>query len=211
MKREIIPRRGVRPKQFRDRLCGGFSLIELLATALILMILFTMYWGGNSGNRQRSRQALCRQNLQKIHIGLQIFANEHDGKFPNQASARTSGEALDPLVPKYAADTSIFICPGSDDSPLPGGESIAKRRISYGYYMGRSAGKAEEALVTDRQVDTKSKTVGQPVFSSTGKGAGSNHKQFGGNILFCDGHAEASPPASAFPLVLTEGVVLLNP
>ena len=175
------------------------------------MVLFTMYWGGNSGQRQRSRQALCRQNLQKLYIGAQIFANEHAGKFPDKAGAKTSGEALDVLVPKYAADTSIFICPGSNDGPLPGGTSIAKRRISYAYYMGRSSGKAEEALITDRQIDANSKAIGQPLFSSTGKGAGSNHKQYGGNILFCDGHAEVSPPSSAFSLAIPQGVVLLNP
>src|SRR5207245_6351222 len=104
MKREPArPGTEAQPKQtLRRRFSGGFSLIELLATALIIMVLFTMYWGGNSGQRQRSRQALCRQNLQKLYIGAQIFANEHAGKFPDQAVAKTSGEALDVHVPIYA-------------------------------------------------------------------------------------------------------------
>ena len=191
--------------------CGGFSLIELLATALIIMILFTMYWGGNSGSRQKSRQATCRQNLQKVYIALEIFGNEHGGNYPNKAGAKTSAEALDLLVPKYTADTSVFICPGTGDSAPPGGESIANRRISYAYYMGRKSGSAEEALMTDRQINTASKTTNQPIFSNTGKAPGNNHKQYGGNILFCYGHADATPPNSAFSLVLTQGVVLLNP
>jgi len=191
--------------------CSGFSLIELLATALIIMILFTMYWGGNSGARQKSRQAACAQNLQKLDVALEIFANEHTGRYPDKPGAKNSSEALDTLVPKYTADTSLFICPASGDGSLPGGESIASRRISYAYYMGRKAGGADEPLVTDRQIDTKSKTPNQQVFSISGKSPGNNHKAGGGNILFCDGHVASCPPNSAFSLVLTQGVVLLNP
>jgi prepilin-type N-terminal cleavage/methylation domain-containing protein/prepilin-type processing-associated H-X9-DG protein len=200
---------GNRPGRSRPR--HGFSLIELLITTGIILVLVTMYWGGNSATRQKSRQAVCRQNLQKVYLGIEIFGNEHQGKYPDKPGARTAAEALDVLVPRYTADTSGFICPGGKDSPLPGGESIAKRKISYAYYMGRSSGNSQDALLTDRQVDTKSKVVNQQIFSITGKPPGNNHKQYGGNILFCDGHAEASPPNSAFSLVLTQGVVLLNP
>ena len=31
----------------------AFSLIELLITVLIIMVLTTMYWGGNSASRQK--------------------------------------------------------------------------------------------------------------------------------------------------------------
>jgi prepilin-type processing-associated H-X9-DG protein len=94
---------------------------------------------------------------------------------------------------------------------LPGGESIAKRQISYAYYMGRNSGGSDDPLLTDRQVDSKAKTTNQLVFSSSGKPPGNNHKNNGGNILFCDGHAAACPPYATFSMVLTQGVVLLNP
>jgi prepilin-type processing-associated H-X9-DG protein/prepilin-type N-terminal cleavage/methylation domain-containing protein len=190
----------------------AFSLIELLVTVLIILVLTTMYWGGNSARGQKSRQAVCAQNLQKIFIAMQIYASEHASKFPAKAGASISEEPLDHLVPHYTSDTSAFICPGTKDSQLPGGESILKRKISYAYYMGRSStDTAQEALMSDRQVDTQSKTQNQALFSTTGKPPGNNHKQNGGNILFCDGHADHSDASSAFSLVLTQGVVLLNP
>jgi prepilin-type processing-associated H-X9-DG protein len=114
-------------------------------------------------------------------------------------------------VPKYTADTSVFICPGSKDVALAAGESIRLGKISYAYYMGRTASEAQAILMSDKQVDTNTKAVGQDVFSTTGKPPGNNHEKSGGNFLFCDGHVEASPARAAFAIPLTGGVVLLNP
>ena len=200
------------PGPARTRPVRAFSLIELLITVLIILVLTTMYWGGNSASRQKARLGTCQQNLQKIYIAMQIYANEHSAKFPAKTGAKLSEEPLDRLVPHYTSDTAAFICPASKDAQLPGGESFAKRKISYAYYMGRtSSDGASDALMSDRQVDTQSKSQNQALFSSDGKPPGNNHKKSGGNILFCDGHADRSDPRSSFSLVVTQGIVLLNP
>jgi prepilin-type N-terminal cleavage/methylation domain-containing protein/prepilin-type processing-associated H-X9-DG protein len=191
---------------------AGFSLIELLAVAAILLLLFTLYWGGNaSDNRQRQALKDCQNHLQKIYMALEIYANDHAGKFPELAGARTAEEALDALVPRYTVDTAVFICPGAKDSPLPAGESFRQHKISYAYYMGRRAVESQQALMSDEQVDTLSKKPGEQAFSSTGQPPGNNHGKLGGNFLFCDGRAEPAPARSPFSLILTQGVVLLNP
>lgn len=190
---------------------SAFGLIELLVVVALLVILTTMYWGSSSTSHQRRAQAECQDNLQKIYIAMQIYANDHAGAFPAAAGARNSEEALDALVPRYTVDTSVFICPGSSDSSLPSGESFRNRKISYAYYMGRRSADAQQVLMTDRQVDSLSKAAGQAIFSSTGKPPGNNHDKSGGNLMFCDGHVESSPPLSPVSLVLTQGVVLLNP
>lgn len=193
------------------RMSRGFSLIELLVVMAIIVILTTMYWGSTSASRQKKLQASCQENLQKLHIALQIFANDHEGKFPEQNGARTSEEPLQLLVPRYTSDTTVFICPASKDKALPQGEPFGKRKISYAYYMGRKSSDATEALVSDGQVDSKSKVAGQLLFSATGKSPGNNHDKSGGNVLFCDGHVQSSGTNASFPLALTPGVVLLNP
>jgi prepilin-type N-terminal cleavage/methylation domain-containing protein/prepilin-type processing-associated H-X9-DG protein len=189
----------------------GFSLIELLITVVILLILTTLYFGPNNANRQQALKGACQRNLEKIYVSLEIYGNDHAGKFPEVSGARTSEEALDVLVPKYTSDTSPFTCPGSSDSELPAGESFRSRRISYAYYMGRALTNSQQVLMSDRQVDTLSKSAGQAVFSTSGKPPGNNHRKFGGNFLFCDGHAEMSGAVAPFPLTLTNGEVLLNP
>ena len=89
--------------------------------------------------------------------------------------------------------------------------SFANRKISYAYYLGRRLGEAQSPLMSDWQINTQPKRAGDFVFSITGKPPGNNHHKYGGNFLFCDGHAEMTPPQLSFSLVTTQGVVLLNP
>ena len=190
---------------------AGFSLVELLITLVLMLIMTTMMWGFGSANRQRAEKKACQQNLSKIYLAMQIYANDYAGKLPETAEARTSEEALYVLVPRYTVDTAIFICPGGRGSALPEGESFRKRKISYAYYMGAHLNDAQQALMSDRQVNTLPKNAGDYAFSTTGKPPGNNHHKYGGNFLFGDGHMEMTPAQVPFSLAVTQGVVLLNP
>jgi len=190
---------------------GGFSLIEMLISLTIMLILFTMMYGFGSRSNQMNQKKKCQANLQKMYIALQIYSNDSNGKFPVATNARSSEEALDVLVPRYSSDTAIFVCPGSKDSALPAGESLRKGRISYAYYMGRTASDGELVLASDKQVNTQAKLAGDKVFSENGKFPGNNHHKYGGTFLFCDGGMKSSPSASALALPLSTNVVLLNP
>ncbi len=190
---------------------AAFSLIELLVVLALMIVIITMMWGFGSESRQHAAQRGCRQNLEKVYLALQIYANDFSGRLPANTNAQTSEGPLSLLVPRYSADTSIFICPGGRDPALPSGEPFANRKISYAYYMGQRLGDAQQPLMSDRQVNTLSKQAGDQVFSTNGKPPGNNHHEYGGNFLFGDGHAELTPPQLAFSLVTTQGVVLLNP
>lgn len=199
-------------KSVHARPAPGFSLIELLAVGAILLLVFVLYWGPRTGDtRQREAQAECLTHLQKIYMALDIYATDHGGKFPAVAGAQAPQEALDALVPRYTADTAVFICPGTKDAPLPAGESFRQHRISYAYYMGRQAADAQQPLMSDQQVDSRARASGQDAFSINGKPPGNNHGKRGGNFLFCDGHTESTPARPPFSLMLTQGIVLLNP
>src|SRR5260221_5519533 len=195
----------------RCRSGGAFSLLELLITLAIILILTTLYFGPNNAGKQQALQRVCQKNLEKIFVSMEIYANEHAGRFPQKLGARTSEEALNMLVPKYTSDPSPFTCPGSTDSVLPAGEPLSSGKISYAYYMGRLLTNSSQVLMSDRQVDTQSKAAGQPVFSSTGKPPGNNHRKFGGNFLFCYAHTEMTPATAPLPLPLPKCDGLLNP
>jgi len=190
---------------------AGFSLIELLVVMALMLIMATMMYGFGSPSRQRAEKKACQQNLSKIYVAMQIYATDYAGKLPVNTNAETSEEALYVLVPRYTADTSIFICPGGRDSALPEGASIRKRKISYAYYMGAHFNDAQQVLMSDRQVNTLPKNAGDEAFSTTGKPPGNNHHKYGGNFLFGDGHMEMTPARVPFSLATNPGVVLLNP
>jgi len=170
-----------------------------------------MTFGSRTRSRQQKQLQQCNRNLQSIFIALDIYANEHEGVFPVVTHAQSSEAALAGLVPRYTSTTSAFICPGSGDRELPNGESFAERKISYAYYMGRRRAEGSEPVMSDEQVDALPKIKGRPLFSTNGKGPGNNHKNGGGNLLFADGRAEKAPALAPNSLLLTSGVVLLNP
>jgi prepilin-type N-terminal cleavage/methylation domain-containing protein len=189
----------------------AFSLIELLITMAIIIILYTMMFGFGAKQNQLRQKAKCRSNLQKMYVSLQIYANDSRGMFPVVTNATTSETALDVLVPRYSADNSIFICPGSKDKRLTPGEPLANARISYAYYMGRTEKDRVAALLSDRQLNTAAKAVGELAFSDNGKKPANNHHKYGGSFLFTDGTMDSSPPALTIPLPLATNITLLNP
>lgn len=189
----------------------AFSLIELLITTALILTLFVMTHGSRTKSRNLRQMQQCSRNLQSAFVALDIYANEHGGIFPVVTNAPSSEVALAMLVPRYTSITSAFICPGSGDPELPGGESFEHRKISYAYYMGRRRTEAAEPLMTDEQVDVSAKTAGRPLFSQNGKGPGNNHKEKGGNLLYADGRVQTSKPTAPQSLLLSEGVTLLNP
>lgn len=165
-----------RPRRHRlaTRFCaGGFSLIELLIVLAIILVLYTTYCIRYRQN-QKQQKKLCATNLRKSAWRCAVYANADADHSPLVPDARTAEEALAGLVPHYAADTAIFICPGSKDSPLPPGEPLTKGQISYAYYMGRDRTKLPEVLLSNRQVNALAKVAGQNAFSPAGQGTGND-------------------------------------
>jgi len=189
---------------------SAFSLIELLCTAAIILILYSLYFTSGSSHYQIRQKALCQKNLENAYVALKTFAADHNGAFPVATNATTSEAPLSLLVPQYTAVTEIFICPGSGHKKLREAESFAQRKISYAYCMGRAINDGgQRLLMSDALVDTRPKEIGERIFSATGKKPGNNHHRFGGNLMFCDGqiqNAEANAPAA-----IPAGATLLNP
>jgi prepilin-type N-terminal cleavage/methylation domain-containing protein/prepilin-type processing-associated H-X9-DG protein len=189
----------------------AFSLIELMIVIALIVVAYVMLFSFASESHQRSQKQLCSDNLEKTYLALQIYDNDF-GFFPKNTNAQTSEQVLEELVPKYTVDTSVFICPGGRDSAIPSGEPLDKHKISYAYYMGRDTNSTPgDFLMSDRQINTSSKNIGDQAFSLDGKPPGNNHHKFGGNMLFCDGSVQDTPAKLTISLAFSNGIVLLNP
>ncbi len=191
----------------------GFSLLELLIVMALVTCACAFMFGPGTAWSQSRAKVRCAQQLQQMHVVLTLFAAEHDGAFPAAGESRTSEPALSQLVPLYTTDTTIFICPGSGHSALPGAQPFADRRCSYAYIAGlKRDAAADQVLVSDAQLGTGAKVAGEPLFSTTGKPPGNNHRGFGGNVLYVDGHVEPhDTPLSKRDVALPHGTQLLNP
>ncbi len=190
----------------------GFSLIELMLVVLIVCILTILSVRRmNTGNHDKIKAA-CQKNLQTMFLSLTIYANDNKGQFPLLTNATSAEQPLSLLVPRCTTLTEMFICPASGDRALPEGESFAKRRISYAYYMGRTTNDGpDEVMLTDRQIDTSAKRMGQQIFSGTGKKPGANHGKFGGNYVMCSGETASTPSVANRDFPIATNLTLLNP
>ncbi|HTH48516.1 MAG TPA: hypothetical protein VMB21_13470 [Candidatus Limnocylindria bacterium] len=200
-----------RPKPAPRARCAAFSLFELLVVLLVMIVVSIIISRGTPQSRFKSQLVRCKNNLLFIHPALVTYANEHQGRFPATNTATSEGP-LSLLVPTDTVRTEIFLCPGADLKKLPAAQPFADRRIGYAYVNGltNDAG-PEQVVLSDAQINTLSKTNGQLIFSPDGKGPGNNHGAFGGNLLFADGHVEASPTNAEFAVRLPPGTKLLNP
>ncbi len=191
---------------------GGFTLIELMVVIAVILIMYVMMYGPAQKSYQEKQLALCQKNLQMIDIALKIYAADYHDSYPLVRGAATSETPLSLLVPRCTTETSIFICPGSANRRLPEARPFVDEKISYAYYMGRTAPDGADAmLLSDRQVDARPRRTGDRMFSVNGKRPGDNHRQFGGNVLFCDGHAESFPAVATRDFAFSNSVALLNP
>ena len=195
------------------RPASAFSLIELLIVMALILILTVMYHGGGSRRVQNRAKQACQRNLVTLHLAMQLYANDHTGAFPAVPGATTAEQPMALLIPKYISTTAPFVCPGSKDQ-IAEGDSLKDRRISYAYFTGLTLTDSNAVLASDRQVDTTPKLRGHAVFSADGKGAGNNHRQFGGNLLFVDGHVESITAVARrdySPSNTSASVTMLNP
>ena len=187
-------------------------MIELLISTALVATAYVVVLGPGSALGQKSRKAKCVQQLEQMHQALSLYAAEHDGAFPSVPGATTAEAPLSLLVPLYTSDTSVFICPGTGRGALPAGQPFADRKISYAYSSGLRREAAPGAiLVADALTDTLGKREGEALFSTQGSGPGSNHRRYGGNVLFVDGHVETFPATAPRELRPPAGAALLNP
>lgn len=128
----------------------GFTLIELLTVIAIIGILAAILIPVTGVVREKAKISKCTSNLRQIAVAMQLYANDHKGKFPATyvTTPATEGAWSNALTAQgyLPLTNTVFQCPSDPYSP------DVPRPRSYVYCvpaMANSAG--QTAIITSYQ------------------------------------------------------------
>lgn len=152
MLKTIVEKNAPRDHQSRTR--AAFTLIELLVVITIIAILAAILFPVFARARENARRASCQSNLKQIGLGILMYVQDYDERYPISTYGPTGGTSSNTSVPAgkftvswsnytstpyhwyswmdiifpYVKSVQLFDCPSATDNT----------RGSYGYNMAFS-------------------------------------------------------------------------
>jgi prepilin-type N-terminal cleavage/methylation domain-containing protein/prepilin-type processing-associated H-X9-DG protein len=84
----------------------GFTLIELLVVIAIIAILASMLLPALARAKESANRIKCNNNMKQIELGLKMYADDNDGRYPPRAVPRWPT-----LLLEYYRNTNMLLCP----------------------------------------------------------------------------------------------------
>ena len=120
---------------------AGFTLTELAAVLIIITAFILVLMPLVLHVREKANIIACEDNIEKISLGLKLYASEHQGKFPISLSELTENG--------YVDEERVFDCPSSSHI----GDALEP---DYHYVTGYSVySPSEEKIVFDKKENHK--------------------------------------------------------
>jgi len=114
---------------------NGFTLIELLVVIAIISILAAILFPVFARARENARRSSCLSNLKQIGLGIMMYTQDYDEKYPHAQSVTTQlppdgyfwydGRWYWPqMIYPYTHNSEVFFCPSAyftlhDDAGRP--------------------------------------------------------------------------------------------
>jgi prepilin-type N-terminal cleavage/methylation domain-containing protein/prepilin-type processing-associated H-X9-DG protein len=95
----------------RLRKASGFTLIELLVVIAIIAILASILFPVFARARENARRSACLSNTRQQGLGLNMYLQDYDEKFPLYYFLNGTGWA-NALMP-YIKSKQLFVCPNA--------------------------------------------------------------------------------------------------
>lgn len=91
----------------------GFTLIELLVVIAIIAILAAILFPVFARAREKARQSSCLANVKQILLGIQMYVQDYDERFPiyDYGSSASLRLYWDHQIQPYLKNTNILKCP----------------------------------------------------------------------------------------------------
>jgi prepilin-type processing-associated H-X9-DG protein len=188
---------------------NSFTATELLLSVVILAIVLAFLIPWFQERRKRTGRISCMNNLRQIALGVQQYAGEHGGRFPESGTPSVESHAR--LLSKAVGDAGqIFKCSADHEKKLAGrADTITDRNISY-CYVTKLTSNAPPAMPLwfERGMGISSAA---PLASYAGRSwmTTEAHGTKGGNIAFADAHVDCYTVFPPIP-VNQDGVASTN-
>ena len=210
----------------------AFTLLELLVVLAIIAILVGIIVPSLSKARENARRSICLSNLKQIGIAATMYADDHDGAFPNAADAASDGNSnietgdqpdkWGRLYPHYIGESQVFFCPsrqpGLKYSMADPAEGSANLGTSTGGAICASSyahrGGLASSPLKARNVDRPdSYAYGMDVFNAIGGkvyGAPACHRGSYYNVLYLSGRVSPFYDEQSYLETVDSGSVVSN-
>jgi len=187
---------------------NAFTLIELLVVIAIIGILAAILFPVFARARENARRASCMSNMKQIGLGLMMYTQDYDEKYPvtssntiNNFATQTAEQSPFQELYPYTKSWQILVCP----SATPNG-STARNATSYFLnmtiinYTGVSMAAVNEPakrIVVQDFFESRKYCYFRPYLDASSNkyiawlraGYSDLHME-GGNLAFADGHAK---------------------
>lgn len=107
---------------------GSYTLIEVLIVMFIIAGLTGLLLPALHTAKGKAQQAACMNNLHQIHLGLELYAEDHNSSYPTTVAGVThwgDGAGWCEQIYKYTKSQVVYKCPGQP----------ADMRNDYSYFI----------------------------------------------------------------------------